>query len=410
MKTNCFKKAMAVLLSVLLATPLFVLTTFAEDDPVFHSVYTSTASCESGETWYNRKALAEATDTAAYKSAYIYLSEDGTILKIQYTANGETMTDLHNSDTEPLYFEYLCVVPAFGDSLPTSPDGLEDGAYWYDQAGLVSLFESAGTGQSLYPYEHATFRLSVDYTILRMTCPMEGYDFTYNTDEFLDDPGFICGFLCQVGVDPNAGFTPLPTSDEGLNDGDYWFDLASFLDLLDENNRQVYQNAQFYLSEDGTTIRISVGTSIDFTEEEEPTFFRFLHQVGVDPNEGFTLLPTSDEGLEDGTYWYDADALAAAVGDTELVQSMQFYLSDDGTTIRVISPAIQYDFTRESDEGAMFFNYLRQVGVDPNAIEGFILLPTSDEGLEDGDYWYDDVGLTRDPDKALDFALALMAH
>ena len=405
LKTICLKKVLAILLSVLLATPLFVLTTFAEGDG-FTRLNTASIQCETGEMWYNRSALASATGTEGYRNGYYYISEDANTIKIEYAADGQLVTELRTRDADAQYFDYLFVLPAFGDPLPTSEDGLEDGAYWYDQAGLVRLAELTNSSEStIYIYTHAVFRLSVDGTMLRMVYTTQDSEETANRDEFASSANFLYGFLRQKGVDPNAGFTLLPTSEEGLEDGEYWFDLSSLLQTLSESNQQLYSNAQYYLSEDGDTLRISLGMNIDATREDEPELFSYLHQVGVDPNAGFTLLPTSDEGLSDGDYWFDAAGLADAQ-DFEELATAQYYLSDDGDTIRLITPSLgQLDVARDSDTGTLVFPFLRQVGVDPNAIEGFTLLPFSEDGLEEGEYWFDVAMLAEvtGNDKSMDY-------
>lgn len=391
MKSYGVRKTLAILLSVVLALPLFVFATFA-DDPVFTQLPVYSDSVESGQTWYNRSQLKSDTANENYDSATIYLSEDGNTLKIVYTANAETVTELHTRAQEPAYFAYLCVLPEFGDPLPTSPDGLSDGDYWFDKDGLVELVRSYGMQEDyMYFYTDATYRLSVDGTILRKSVTLAGTTYTTHDDEFLANPTIMSRFLHQVGVDPNAGFTLLPTSDEGLEDGDYWFDVETLAAALSEESAQLYRSAQFYLSEDGSTLRmVTAALTQDFDKEEYGFFFTYLHQVGVDPNAGFVLLPTSDAGLEAGDYWFDVESLAVMVGEenAQNYRSAQYYLSDDALTMRVIMSGYSQDYTSNDENGGVFyFSFLRQVGVDPNA--GFILLPYSSEGLEDGDYWFD---------------------
>ena len=148
MRIICLKKALAILLSVLLATPLFVLTTFAEGDG-FTRLPTASTQCETGEMWYNRSALASATGTEGYRTGYFYISDDANTIKIEYVANSQPVTELRTRDTDAQYFDYLFVIPAFGDPLPTSEDGLEDGAYWYDQAGLIRLAQLSNSSESI---------------------------------------------------------------------------------------------------------------------------------------------------------------------------------------------------------------------------------------------------------------------
>lgn len=393
MRTNAIRKTLAVLLSVVLALPVFIFSTFA-DDTVFTKQIVRSDAVEPGQTWYNLSQLKKDTANDHYKSADVYLSEDGNTLKIEYTADAQTQTELHDKAAEPQYFTYFCVLPEFGDPLPFTADGLEEGDYWFDKDNLVAFVRSYGMQEEyIYLYEDAVYRLSVDGAILRKTVTISGTTFTTNSDEFLDDPSVMCGFLHQVGVDPNAGFILLPTSDEGLADGDYWFDVETLASSAGDDIAQYYRTAQYYLSEDGSTLRmVAAGMKMEFEKgsDEGQFIFAYVHQVGVDPNAGFTLLPTSDEGLADGDYWFDVESLATMAGEegAQYYRDGQYYLSDDSTTLRVALRGYTQDYTKDDDKGGSFyFGFLHQVGVDPNA--GFTLLPYSPEGLEDGDYWFD---------------------
>ncbi len=301
MKSYGVRKTLAILLSVVLALPLFVFAAFA-DDPVFTQLPVYSDSVESGQTWYNRSQLKSDTANANYDSATIYLSEDGNTLKIVYTANAETVTELHTRAEEPAYFAYICVLPEFGDPLPTSPDGLSDGDYWFDKDGLVELVRSYGMQEDyMYFYTDATYRLSVDGTILRKSVTLAGTTYTTHSDEFLANQSTMSRFLHQVGVDPNAGFTLLPTSDEGLEYGDYWFDVETLAAALSEESAQLYRSAQFYLSEDGSTLRmVTAALTQDYDKEEYGFFFTYLHQVGEDETKAYLTINVPDEPVCNG--------------------------------------------------------------------------------------------------------------
>ena len=166
--------------------------------------------------------------------------------------------------------------------------------------------------------------------------------------------------------DPVVTFILLPTSEEGLADGTYWYNAAGIAAAAGADD---YLNATYYLSDDGQTLRIRIsGHSMDIpqTAEYAAFYFAFLRRAGAEPYEGFNRLPISPDGLDDGDYWYDAAAFAAAFEDDDLLNA-EFYLSDDGQTLRVLTSAYPTEVTAGSDEGAIFFAYLYQVGVDPNA-------------------------------------------
>ncbi|MBQ7546443.1 MAG: hypothetical protein IJT41_05730 [Clostridia bacterium] len=391
-KINGFRKTLALLLAVLIAVPALGLSAFALE-PVYTQVLTSSEYAESGDYWYDGYALADATGTEVYRyDAQYYLSDDADVLKITYTLNDEPVTELRTRADDADYFAYLYVLPAF-NLLPTSPDGLEDGVYWYDQDGMVNYATKHYQESSLPRYTTADYYLSVDGTMLRRTYVHSsyGYSYTYHVDEFLDRPGTMCRFLRQAGVDPNAGFTKIPKSDEGLQTGDYWFDAAGLAERFGTYG-QDYLDAEYYLSDDAGTLRViqTDGIPSDYELSQGGLMGTYLHQVGVDPNAGFSLLPKSADGLADGSYWFDAAALAEIAGEYGSVYlNADYYLSDDGETIRMILFASPSEYKKS--EGGFLFTYLRQVGVDPNA--GFSLLPKSAEGLSDGDYWYDAAGL-----------------
>ena len=396
-KVNGFRKALALLLSVLIAIPMLGLSAFAEDPAAtFTRVWTYSNIVDPGEYWYNCRALATATGTEVYRyDAEFYLSADANTLKITYTQDSEPVTELRTRDADAAYFDYLYVLPEM-NQLPTSPDGLADGAYWFDKEGYVNYATLHTQEQYLYMYTTADFFLSVDGTILRKAYYYTSGTYTSTSpsysDEFVqDDPGTMCYFLRQAGVDPNAGFTLLPKSDEGLEVGDYWFDAATLAADYGSSGTE-YLNSEYYLSDDGNTLRRIKpdGMHTDYSIYQGSMMSYYLHQYGVDPNAGFNLLPTSAEGLSDGDYWFDVETLVAAAGEYGFIyRGAEFYLSDDGETLRMILGGSPTDSKRS--EGGYLFAYLRQVGVDPNA--GFTLLPKSADGLQNGDYWYDAASL-----------------
>ena len=396
MKTSSFKRTLAILLSVLLAMPLFLLSSFAEDVQ-FTQLETATDNCESGDVWYDLYALADATGNQDYKDSAVYLSEDNNTLKFDVrTSDDQIVTELHERDTDAMYFEYLRVVPAFGDPLPTSPDGLEDGAYWFDLPGLLSVLLTMELVDEteLVAYANSNVRLSVDGTILRLTLyPSQQSDEHFYSDEFMDDPdGIMIGFLNQVGVDPFAGFTLLPTSEEGLEDGDYWFDAASLVNNLDETERQFFENADYYLSEDGNTLRFAGAFRYDVTRADSPEIFVYLRQVGVDPNAGFTLLPKSPDGLAFGDYWFDAAGIAADTGE-EYYADADAYLNADGSVLRAVIMGQTFDFPKGEEDSEFVYGYLHEITTDAETGVTFTHLPKSPDGLAVGEYWYDAAGI-----------------
>ncbi len=388
---NGMKRALAILLVVLFATPVFGIASFADAVmPGFVKLNTVTDTLNEGDHWYNSKGLAALKNKPVYQSdSTYYLSDNEQVIRIVFMQDGSK--EERYKDSHPEYFTFLMTMPAFGDPLPTSPDGLSDGDYWFDKEGLWAAVSPQMNESERAQYMDASYYLSEDGTILRKTFVFESGSMI-NTDELvLDDPDTMCNFLRQVGVEPNAGFVLLPKSDEGLEIGDYWFDADALARTIGGDFEVYYKNADYYLSEDGETLRIILlGKSTDSFKSEHGYYFNYLHQVGIDPNAGFTKLPISDSGLDDGEYWYDA-ASRAASNDNDEPLSALYYLSEDGNTLRVIIAGIVNDTRRDSELADADFRYLRQVGVDPNV--GFTLLPTSKNGLANGAYWFDAAGL-----------------
>ena len=386
------KRTLAILLVLLLATPLFGIASFAEGLPGYSQLSTITDTLSEGDYWYNCKGLANLTGNNVYTTnAVFYLSENKQVLRIEYTVNGSQTVEMRYRDTDAQFFKFLMTMPAFGDPLPTSPEGLNDGDYWFDKDGLWAAISPQMDASEKPLYTEASYYLSVDGTILRKTYIFDSGN-TSNTDELvLDDPDTMCYFLKQVGADPFEGFTLLPKTEDGLELGDYWFDAALLAKTIGGDIATYYLNTEYYLSEDGNTIRFFLlGKMNTSLKQEGGYFFNYLRQVGIDPNAGFNLLPTSDAGLNEGDYWYDAASLAASSDNDEPLTAL-YYLSDDGNTLRMIIRGEMKDMQRDSVLAATSFRYLRRVGTDPNL--GFNQLPTSDAGLANGTYWYDAAGL-----------------
>jgi hypothetical protein len=269
---------------MLLAAPLFMFAALADDDTVYNWLYTSTENVNSGETWYNRSQLVKDTGLEIYEDASFYLSEDGNTIKIMYTVDDETVTELHQRDEEPAYFSYISVVPEFVGPIPYSSEGLEDGDYWFD---LVTFAEDTGMSAE----DHETFLTSIqlyistDRSIFRLV-EYNKYMMDIHADNS-EEFDYYTSYLYCIGVDPNEGFLLLPATDEGLRFGDYWFDAAGFAAFEED---EVMMDALYYISEDGNTLRLQIGAmKINFAvdDEENANIIAFLHRVGEDPEKAY---------------------------------------------------------------------------------------------------------------------------
>ena len=300
--------------------------------------------------------------------------------------------------------------------LPTADsDALEAGAYWYDLAGFIELMlqyvapEDAEMMQTAYG--SAEFYLSEDGSTLRMVMFGEPEDYDVNDP----DNSMYTSFLKRHGVepvDPNEGFILLPTADsDELEYGAYYFDLYAFAvassggpNATEEEiaeNMEMLSVYDYYLSEDGNTLRMySIFGSQDIERNSDAGsyYFTYVRQHGVDPNAGFSLLPTADsDELEDGDYYIDVAGLAAAMSSSEeelaetlqMFSSYEFYLSDDGDTLRIVTPSYTQTFTRDDEMGMFYFLFLCQHGVEPaDALEGFDPVAYSTDDIPYGGYLF----------------------
>ena len=107
----------------------------------------------------------------------------------------------------------------------------------------------------------------------------------------------------------------------------------------------------------------------------------------VDTPAGFNLLPTSDAGLTDGAYWFNA-AIAAKAFDEDKWLSYTYFLSEDGQTLRIYDADHFEEYTL-SDPGSQYLsNWLHQVGVETRPGSR---LPLSESAAveQGGEYWFD---------------------
>ena len=300
--------------------------------------------------------------------------------------------------------------------LPTADsDALEAGAYWYDLAGFIDLnlqyADPDDQEMIIAALNSAAFYLSEDGGTLRIVMFGEPEDYDVNDP----DNSMYTRFLKQHGVEPvnpNEGFILLPTADsDELEYGAYYFDLYAFAVASSggpnateeeiEENMEMLSIYDYYLSEDGNTLRMySIFGSQDIERNSDAGsyYFTYVRQHGVDPNAGFNLLPTADsDELEDGDYYIDVAGLAAAMSSSEeelaeilqMFSSFEYYLSNDGDTLRIVTPSYTQEFTRDEGEGVYYFMFVRQHGVEPaDALEGFDPVAYSTDDIPYGGYLF----------------------
>lgn len=414
--------------------------------PGFVKLPNKTNYIEPGDMWFDAYKYADDMDDSDYiYEYYYYLHTDGNTLKVRGMESvlNEQIGDYEYPETyytradDPEMFAYIRTLAPFGDPLPTSDAGLANGAYWFDLAGLLEFYHeyfdyyiSDEYGRSLAQlrelYDQAVAEedteaaasyeaeiLELEAEIANDRAENEAYLAAYeegsaylSSDEYVlrfiyteeeeyknEDATPYCNlmlwdFLHKVGVNPDAGFNPIPTKDsEDLAQGAYWYDLDSFIDALFQGEgASYYRMAKFFISDDGNTLRVKFfGETTDYSRNDADTklYFRFLRQHGVDPYDGYILLPLGDsDELEYGAYYYDIDGLLELMENGEEYSNYSYYLSTDHKTLLLAMPTIDLECT-ENNEFKFYLLFVKQHGVDPR--EGFIEIPvlTAEDDLDE---------------------------
>ena len=288
----------------------------------------NTNKLQPGDLWFNSAKFAALKGDIDYKYYSYYLSTDGNTMKYTDTNHaGPNPIVVINRETAPEAFTCVMTLAPFGDPLPDSPEGLADGAFWFDRAALLEdlavFFDFIGedadlTEQNLAAVRTAPVRLSADNTVLRMTLGenVETQVFSGNEDGRADEPGVIWDYLHQAGVGDDALRTLLPTSDSAaLEAGDYWFDLEGWLAYYAGTFRpeaDYYRLTKFSLSDDGNTLRYhEFADEIRETTRENDTnnFFAFLRRHGEAAPDltGFTPVVSDKAQVHAGDLYFDLE-------------------------------------------------------------------------------------------------------
>ncbi|MBR5424097.1 MAG: hypothetical protein IK108_08830 [Clostridia bacterium] len=319
--------------------------------------------------------------------------------------------------TQPIsYSEAYCIEPEYAEHDIQYELGFEqiEGKAWLSYDTYMDSYYQQNYGKTLPEY-YADMGYTYWYcshcgALQRML--YSGYEYYGRISDMftVHNPG-------EVIEDPNEGFNRLPTADsDALEAGAYWYDLAGFIELMlqyvapedAEMMQTAYGSAEFYLSEDGSTLRMVMfgePEDYDVNDPDNSMYTSFLKRHGVepvDPNEGFILLPTADsDELEYGAYYFDLYAFAVASSggpnatEEEIAENMEmlsvydYYLSEDGNTLRMYSIFGSQDIERNSDAGSYYFTYVRQHGVEPaDALEGFDPVAYSTDDIPYGGYLF----------------------
>ncbi len=339
-----------------------------------------------GDKYFDKAAVLEETEItdeefATYFFDKLYIDEDGNF-KMTCTnvygegpddfivfdtivgmfANAEDWADI-NGYVKQVTFEDLGYV-----LLPKSAEGLADGTLWLNAEGYCSYLADHG-----YTEANAAQVVDLDYYLDPATSTIYCDENGYVETSPLGSYGLWNFILC-------AGFQKLPynltVDTPRAIDSEFAYENFSRYDS--ETGETVYDDefdvynvydAFYYLSEDEDTI-------IAITKEGKKEFdratnlYHIFDYIKINPLEGATVLPVSDEGLVDGDAWLDIETYISNMGgymepDTfayfeQLVRGAVWYLAADGETVFGVDPSgriLEYDLD----------HYLKIVGYDPYA-------------------------------------------
>ncbi len=403
------KKILSVFLSVLLVFSAFSMlgtVSFAENGWTLVPSHDSNSLAD-GAYWFDLDGMCEAElagidpddplyaeGVAFYANASVYLSDDGTTVRITSSNQVFDFVLADNAACRSFLHQHLGTAEHF-TLLPTADsDALNNGDYWFDLNGMRDA-ELAGLdpedpryAEGVTLYQNASVYLSDDGTIIRVLIGDTMFDIA------LADNAFWQSFLHQhvIPGEPIAGYTLLPKADsDALNDGDCWFDfdgiLAANTHGLDKNAPeyievvQAIANAYVYLKNDHTSIKIffnGVIGDLSPGDPDEAGWMYFVRVHGRPQFNGFTLLPGADsEDLAAGAYWYDKAAYMDSLTQdldpadeedafviwmyNEIYGKRFYYLSDDGQTLKVYqNPLSMADIARSDADSEEYFGFLKQ--------------------------------------------------
>ena len=362
------------------------------------------------------------------------LSEDNNILLLMhehhYDQGGKyygfwlfDLTDPANCYLNaPAYLHQHSAAVSDFHQIPTyDSDALQEGDLWFDLADFVYYTGLTGrfTETELAEFQTATYAINRNGTILRVTVDGVDTDYEANTPLLL--------YVLEHGYLSNEGFHEIPPTDSNdLADGDYWYDWATAtedLGMLPEEAAEELQFYKFYVSDDGSRLRlVQYGVRIfDITADSDPdNHYPYLRRhINLD---GFTQVANGySDALSVGDYWFDMEGCLADFdpntteynyAEAYAFQSgMTYYVHENGYSWKGYSAYDDEWFDidpYESGYGIVFAKYMHRVF----DLSGYTEIPAEDsDSLAFGDYWFDMNALkeiefsTADP-SSLDYLIA----
>ena len=379
MKT--LKKSLAVFLSVLMTLSMcsvMSLVAFAETEFALLPTADGDALAD-GDYWfclddllgYYRVLLnysEENLDTLRNMRYYLGADDSGKILKI-VRPDDIAFKYYEAQDSDALYFNCLRQhgveqFPGWHEIPNADSDALTDGDYWFDLEEYILALGMNEAQADLYrTYGEYYLKDDASEFIIKIYA---GISKNTVADSFYATALHQHGEYVPV-------FSQIPTAySDDLATGDYWFDAYRYAIA---NAIQSF-NATVWLSDNHRILRFMDGNTLLLTVDV-PENYVYLRQVGE--YDTWTELPGNDEGLAPGAYWCFRNKY-----DLENDPLEHLYLSPDASVLVMITEKTIGRYP----SGHAFFSGIYQAGAWGER------LPFSDEGLTDGEFWFDNARFT----------------
>ena len=303
-------------------------------------------------------------------------------------------------------------VCAFADddnwtSIPTSPNGLNEGEYYLDFTDFLTKSVIEQQGNSFDPamlaaeiaiYNSGTYYIDYDHCKMKGSFVVPGQYTDSGNPETQEIPAEGGGaWLPYVLYEVGAVWYPVAKSTYNLWDGDYFIDLSTganeIVSFLSNENLTLYINPgsawmEYKLVYGGQVMYYPLFSEIGFYFQQCP-----IKQFS-DPYT-WTSIPTSPDGLAEGDYYldfsYDWEAWSPDVRQNRLD------MFNGGTWfVDYQNKMLRGSFTVPASMSETGVAYVRSIA--PNTemylqtimrVGNWVKIPTSPDGLSNGDFYMD---------------------
>lgn len=354
------KKVLSLMLALLMALSLGI-TAFADGDGNWVSIPCSPDGLADGECYLDWTPywtyIAQNEDpplpagyaqamTDIYNSGAWFIDYDVPALKGTITIPAE-MTGTGEAETEEISADSLlhAVINEVGAQwLPVSKTtaGLSDGDWYIDLSGdrsTIALTPEEITSLAHTVDDHLLY-IDPDSRYLKYKVVFNGelgnwYDVYYlplipQTLKYWDGTLDLLDVFPIVQFEDEYNWTPIPTSPEGLENGEYYLDFTYDWNAWSPNVRQarleMWNSGEWYVNHTKRMVKGSftvpaeqsdTGTSFvkeynPYTQDSYGLYSNALMRVG-----DWVKIPTSPDGLSAGDFYMDVPALAAVLGMNE---------------------------------------------------------------------------------------------